>query len=46
MIVTSGAPGDRLAQLPDGAAYLNKPWRALDLLIAAERVLTDRRAAA
>jgi DNA-binding NtrC family response regulator len=46
VIVTSGAPGDRLAQLPDGAAYLNKPWRALDLLIAAERVLTDRRAAA
>jgi CheY-like chemotaxis protein len=39
VIVTSGDPGDRLAHLPDGATYMPKPWRALDVLIAAERVL-------
>jgi CheY-like chemotaxis protein len=39
VIVTSGDPGDRLTKLPDGAAYMQKPWRALDVLIAAERVL-------
>jgi DNA-binding NtrC family response regulator len=40
VIVTSGNPGERLAELPDGTAYMQKPWRALDVLIAAERVLT------
>jgi CheY-like chemotaxis protein len=39
VIVTSGAPGDHLARLPEGAAYMPKPWRALDVLIAAERSL-------
>jgi DNA-binding response OmpR family regulator len=46
VIITSGDPGDRLADLPAGASYLNKPWRALDLLIAAEQVLTERQPAA
>jgi len=46
VIVTSGDPGDRLEHLPDGIAYMQKPWRALDVLIAAERVLTSRPAAA
>jgi len=39
VIVTSGAPGDHLARLPEGAAYMPKPWRPLDVLIAAERSL-------
>jgi CheY-like chemotaxis protein len=39
VIVTSGEPGDHLARLPDGAAYMPKPWRALDVLVAAERSL-------
>jgi len=39
IIVTSGEPGDHRARLPDGAAYVPKPWRALDVLIAAERAL-------
>jgi CheY-like chemotaxis protein len=39
VIVTSGEPGDHRARVPDGAAYMPKPWRALDVLIAAERVL-------
>jgi len=39
VIVTSGAPGDHLARLPEGAAYMLKPWRPLDVLIAAERSL-------
>jgi CheY-like chemotaxis protein len=42
VIVTSGDPGDRLAHLPDGVAYMPKPWRALDVLIAAEKVLTRK----
>jgi DNA-binding response OmpR family regulator len=45
VIVTSGEPGDHLARLPDGAAYMPKPWRALDILIAAERSLPRRAAA-
>jgi len=39
VIVTSGDPGDRIERLPDGVVYLQKPWRALDVLIAAERAL-------
>ena len=40
VIVTSGDPGDRVDELPDDAAYMQKPWRALDVLIAAEKVLS------
>jgi DNA-binding NtrC family response regulator len=45
VIVTSGDPGDRLSSLPKEAAYMDKPWRALDVLIAAEEVLSRRAAA-
>ena len=45
VIVTSGDAGDRLGALPAGTAYMEKPWRALDLLIAAEQALSDRHAA-
>ena len=38
VIVTSGASGPRLRDLPDETEYMQKPWRALDLLIRAERV--------
>lgn len=38
VVVTSGSPGDRLGELPDNAEYMPKPWRALDVLIQAERV--------
>ena len=37
VLVTSGNPGDRLGELPRGAKYMQKPWRALDVLIEAER---------
>jgi len=37
MLVTSGDPGDRLQDLPRSAAFLQKPWRALDVLVAAEK---------
>jgi CheY-like chemotaxis protein len=40
VIVTSGDPGERLEGLPKGAVYMQKPWRALDVLIAAEQVLS------
>jgi DNA-binding NtrC family response regulator len=37
VVVTSGAPGDRLAHLPSSATFLPKPWCALDVLVAAEQ---------
>jgi DNA-binding NtrC family response regulator len=37
MIVTSGNPGSRLGNLPPSAVYMAKPWRALELLMRAER---------
>lgn len=37
VIVTSGDPGDRLADLPERAVYVPKPWRPLDIVAAAER---------
>ena len=45
VIVTSGDPGDRLDSLPREAFYMEKPWRALDVLIAAEEVLARGAAA-
>ena len=41
VIVTSGASGERLHDLPDTTEHMRKPWRALDLLIRAERVRAD-----
>ncbi len=38
VVVTSGSPGDRLDALPENAEYMPKPWRALDVLMQAERV--------
>jgi DNA-binding NtrC family response regulator len=46
VIVTSGDPGQRLDGLPKSAVYMQKPWRALDLLIAAEQVLSRREVSA
>lgn len=37
VIVTSGGGSDRLSELPPGVDFMRKPWRALDLLIRAER---------
>ncbi|MGY2046828.1 response regulator [Methylobacterium sp. JK268] len=36
MVVTSGGAGDRVAHLPRSATYMPKPWRVLDVLVAAE----------
>jgi len=41
VIVTSGASGARLRDLPDETEYMQKPWRTLDLLIRAERVRNE-----
>jgi DNA-binding NtrC family response regulator len=38
VIVTSGAFRERLLDLPDSIEYMQKPWRALDLFIRAERI--------
>ncbi|MGV7032966.1 response regulator [Methylobacterium symbioticum] len=37
VVVTSGAPGDRVDHLPSAATFLPKPWSALDVLVAAEQ---------
>ena len=37
VIVTSGDPGDRLADLPESCCFVPKPWRPLDIVEAAER---------
>ena len=42
IILTSGNAGQRLAHLPFGVQYMAKPWRPLNLLMAAERAIRDR----
>jgi DNA-binding NtrC family response regulator len=37
VILTSGNVIDHLDQLPPGVEYIPKPWKALDVLTAAER---------
>jgi DNA-binding NtrC family response regulator len=37
VIVTSGQAGPRLSELPPGVDFVRKPWRAIDLLIKAEK---------
>jgi CheY-like chemotaxis protein len=39
VLVTSRAGGDRIRDLPRGARYMPKPWRAIDVLIEAERAV-------
>jgi DNA-binding NtrC family response regulator len=38
VIISSGVDDDRVKDIPDNAVFMQKPWRALDLLIEAERV--------
>lgn len=40
VLVTSGDGGDRVRDLPGGATYMPKPWRALDVLMEAERAVS------
>jgi CheY-like chemotaxis protein len=42
VIVTSGDPGDRLELMPAGARYLQKPWRALDVMMAVDKAASLR----
>ena len=41
VVVTSGASDLRASDLPPGTTFLPKPWRAISLLIEAERAATD-----
>ncbi|MDR7037760.1 MULTISPECIES: response regulator [Methylobacterium] len=45
VIVTSGYDEGRNARLPSGAVFMQKPWRALDVLVQAERATDAARAA-
>jgi DNA-binding response OmpR family regulator len=42
IIATSGDPRDRLEFLPQGARYMQKPWRALDVMMAVDRAASLR----
>jgi DNA-binding NtrC family response regulator len=42
VILTSGHPRERVVELPPGVAYIRKPWRPLNVLIAAEQALASR----
>jgi len=44
VIVTSGATRD--VALPDRAVFMQKPWRALEVLVQAERATLDMKSAA
>ena len=44
VIVTSGVTED--VSLPDGAVFMQKPWRAFDVLVQAERATLDVKKAA
>ena len=37
IILTSGHPLERIRELPPGVAYMPKPWKPLNVLIAAEQ---------
>lgn len=42
VVVTTGRDDDKLS-VPEGVRALRKPWRGLDVLLAAERALADRK---
>ena len=42
VILTSGHPRERVAELPPGVAYMRKPWHPFNVLIAAEQALASQ----
>ena len=44
VVVTSGHACERVAKLPDTATFMAKPWRALDVLVQAEKAAAQSRA--
>ena len=41
VVLTSGDPGTRLADLPECVTFMPKPWRGLDVLVQAEKAVHD-----
>jgi DNA-binding NtrC family response regulator len=41
VLVTSGDPASRVDHLPRNATFMAKPWRALDVLVEAERAIVE-----
>lgn len=41
LVVTSGVAPERPAEIPEHAVFIPKPWRALDVLVHAERAADD-----
>ena len=41
IVLTSGAAGGRLDELPDCVTFMPKPWRGLDVLVEAEKAIQE-----
>jgi DNA-binding NtrC family response regulator len=41
VILTSGHPREHFGELPPGVGYMPKPWKPLNLLVAAEQALGE-----
>ncbi len=41
IVLTSGAAGDLLNDLPDCVTFMPKPWRGLDVLLQAEKAMNE-----
>jgi DNA-binding NtrC family response regulator len=41
VVLTSGDPGARSDDLPEGVTFMPKPWRGLDVLVQAEKAIHD-----
>lgn len=41
IVLTSGAAGDRLDELPDSVTFIPKPWRSLDVLVEADKAIRE-----
>ncbi|WP_201836079.1 response regulator [Microvirga zambiensis] len=44
IVLTSGAAGGRLNEMPDCVTFMPKPWRGLDILVEAERAIRQPKA--
>jgi DNA-binding NtrC family response regulator len=44
VVLTSGHPRERFAELPPGVVYMPKPWQPLNVLMIAEQALSSSRA--
>jgi CheY-like chemotaxis protein len=41
IVLTSGDPGARADDLPEGVTFMPKPWRGLDVLVEADKAIRE-----